>query len=81
MITHDFYGHSDAAKDINIVFPLERLKEFEDDGFIGRVAKRHYSFMGHIDGLYIHELINKHAKNLAARLKADKIDVVLLTPG
>jgi D-proline reductase (dithiol) PrdB len=81
MITHDYYGHSDAVKDVNIVLPLERLKEFEDEGFIGRVAERHYSFMGHIDGPYIPELINKHAKELARRLKADSVDVVLLTPG
>jgi D-proline reductase (dithiol) PrdB len=29
MITHDYYDHKDADKDINIVFPIERLREFE----------------------------------------------------
>ena len=34
MITHDYYDHRDADKDINIVFPIERLRELESDGFI-----------------------------------------------
>lgn len=25
-ITHDYYDHTDAEKDINIVFPIDRLK-------------------------------------------------------
>lgn len=81
MITHDYYDHSDAEKDINIVFPVERLKEFESEGIIGRVADTHYSFMGHIDGRYIDTLINEYAPDVARRLKADNVDVVLLTPG
>ncbi len=80
-ITHDYYNHADADNDINIVFPLERLKEFETDAVIGRVANTHYSFMGHIDGSYIYDLINISAKEIATRLKTDGIDVVLLTPG
>ena len=27
MITHDYYDHSDAEKDINIVFTIDRLRE------------------------------------------------------
>jgi D-proline reductase (dithiol) PrdB len=81
MITHDYYDHSDADKDINIVFPLERLKEFEKEGIINEVAKRHYGFMGHIDGHHIHTLVNVQAPEIAKRLKADAVDIVLLTPG
>jgi len=29
MITHDYYDHTDADKDLNIVFPLDRLHEFK----------------------------------------------------
>jgi D-proline reductase (dithiol) PrdB len=81
MITHDYYDHSDADRDINIVFPVERLREFEKEGIIGEVAKRHYGFMGHIDGRHIAPLINKYTPEVARRLKADNVDVVLLTPG
>ncbi len=81
MITHDYYDHCDADKDINIVFPIERLREMELEGVIGKVADTHYGFMGHIDGTHIHTLINKIAPEVAKRLSADDVDVVLLTPG
>ena len=81
MITHDYYDHSDADRDINIVFPIERLKEFAKAGFIGHIADFHYGFMGHITGKHILTLINKSAPEVADRLKKDNVDIVLLTPG
>jgi D-proline reductase (dithiol) PrdB len=81
MITHDYYDHSDADKDINIVFPVERLREFRRWGLIGGVADKHYSFMGHIDGRHIKTLINDNAPEVAKRLKEDDVDIVILTPG
>jgi D-proline reductase (dithiol) PrdB len=81
MITHDYYDHSDADMDMNIVFPQERLKEFELEGIVGRVSDTHYSFMGHIDGRHIDTLVNIQAPEVAKRLKADNVDIVLLTPG
>ncbi len=81
MITHDYYDHSDADRDINIVFPLERLRELEKEGIIGKVADRHYGFMGHILGRHIPTLINRSAPGVARRLKEDRVDVLLLTPG
>ena len=81
MITHDYYDHSDADRDINIVFPVERLKEFEKAGFIGHIADYHYGFMGHITGKHMLTLINKSAPEVADRLKKDNVNIVLLTPG
>jgi D-proline reductase (dithiol) PrdB len=81
MITHDYYDHSDADKDINIVFPVERLKGFSQEGLIGPIADLHYGFMGHITGRHLPTLINRTAPEVAARLKKDNVDVVLLTPG
>ncbi|MBW2091153.1 MAG: hypothetical protein JRI34_03390 [Deltaproteobacteria bacterium] len=81
MITHDYYDHSDADKDINIVFPIERLWELEDEGLIGEAAKTHYSFMGHITGPHIQTLIHRTAPEAARRLENDKADLVILTPG
>lgn len=81
MITHDYYDHKDADCDINIVFPVERLREFEHEGLIGRLADRHYSFMGHITGLHIPTLINQTAPQVAGMLRKDNVDAVLLTPG
>lgn len=81
MITHDYYDHSDADKDINIVFPIERLWELESERAIENIADTHFSFMGHIDGPHIHTLINKSAPEVARKLQSDEVDVVLLTPG
>ncbi len=81
MITHDYYDHADADKDLNIVFPVERLKEFEKEGIIGKLTDRHYGFMGHILRRHIDTLINKTAIEVAESLKADGVDIVLLMPG
>jgi D-proline reductase (dithiol) PrdB len=34
MITHDYYDHTDADTDLNIVFPIDRLREFAREGVI-----------------------------------------------
>lgn len=81
MITHDYYDHADADRDINVVFPVERMREFEKEGIIGQLADIHYGIMGHIDGRHIQRLIHTEAPDIAGRLKADSVDVVLLTPG
>lgn len=80
MITHDYYDHSDAEKDLNIIFPIVRLKEMHTEGLIGELADQHYSLMGHIDGHHIVSLVEVSAKQIIEKLHLDAIDVVLLTP-
>ena len=80
-ITHDYYDHRNADKDLNIVLPLDRLKEMCAAGVIGAVADKHYSFMGHIDGRHIATLIQNQGPAAAAMLAADGVDAVVLTPG
>ena len=36
-LRYNYYDHRDAVKDINCVFPLERLRDLEKEGVIGRV--------------------------------------------
>ncbi len=79
-ITHDYYDHSDAEKDLNIIFPIDRLDELQQEGVVGQVSDKHYSFMGHIDGRHIATLIGKSAKQVVEKLRQDAVDVVLLTP-
>lgn len=43
-ISHRAYDRTDALRDVNLVFPLQRLRELEAEGVIGRVADRHYGF-------------------------------------
>ena len=81
MITHDYYDHSDADRDINIVFPLDRIREMASEGKVGGLSERHYSFMGHIDGPYISTLVEETGPRVAEAILEDGVDVVLLTPG
>lgn len=79
-ITHDYYDHKDARQDLNVVFPIARLKEMNAAGCIGTVAAQHISFMGHIDGPHVRTLIHETAPKAADLLKKEKVDAVLLTP-
>jgi D-proline reductase (dithiol) PrdB len=42
------FDRTAAAADINVAFPLERLRACADAGDVGEVAPRHLSFMGSI---------------------------------
>ncbi len=80
-ITHDYYDHSDADRDINIVFPIERLREFQAEGLVGEVSGLHLGFMGHITGPHEDTLVGTTAPEAARALKQAGVDAVLLTPG
>jgi D-proline reductase (dithiol) PrdB len=80
VITHDYYDHTDADLDINIVFPVERLREFEKAGIIGSFSDTHYGFMGHVLGRHIDTIVKVKAPEVAERLKSDGVDAVLITP-
>jgi D-proline reductase (dithiol) PrdB len=81
MITHDYYDHRDADKDINVVFPVERLRELEKEGLVGEVSPLNIGFMGHVTGPHIKALIRETAPEAARLLRDEGVDAVLLTPG
>jgi D-proline reductase (dithiol) PrdB len=80
-ITHDYYDHTDADRDVNIVFPLDRLRELVANGVVGAAAKNHYGFMGHIEKEQIEKLVRQSAPQVASLLKEDGVDAILITPG
>ncbi len=76
--THFAYDLTDARSDPNVVFPLDRLREFVDDGTIGSLAPRAYTFMG---GIYSSRKVRDViAPALKERMREDEVDVVLLVP-
>jgi len=79
-ITHRYYDHRAADQDINVVLPLERLRELVDESRVGAVAPRAFSFMGHIDGRHLATLIEQTAPMVAERLRADRAEAVFVTP-
>jgi D-proline reductase (dithiol) PrdB len=65
-------------RDVNVVFPVDRLAELVADGRIGRVGPRHYSVMGALHD--VSAVRDETAPELALRLLDDGVDLVLLTP-
>src|ERR671930_101250 len=47
MVTHHHYDHADADRDINVVFPLDPLRELQAEGFIAELAREHVGYMGY----------------------------------
>lgn len=75
-ISHRAYDRTDALRDINLVFPLERLRELEAEGVIGRVADEHFGFglSGSAKALIA------PGRQVARRLAHAHVDLVLLVP-
>jgi D-proline reductase (dithiol) PrdB len=71
------FDRSGFQADLNVVFPIDRLAELAQEGFIGSVAQYHYSFMG---ATWPPTRFEAAAKELAGLLKKDRVDAVLLTP-
>ncbi len=74
----DAFDVRGVASDKNLALPLDRLKALAEDGVIGSVAPRHFSFMGSISAPG--RLINGTAPEVARMLVEDEDDAVLLTP-
>jgi D-proline reductase (dithiol) PrdB len=75
---HFAYDQTDARNDPNCVFPLDRLRELVDEGFIGGLCDEAYGFMG---GIYsIRRMETETAVLLEERCRAQEPDLVLLVP-
>lgn len=77
-ISHNNYDNTDALKDPNCVFPLERFRDLEAEGAIGRLAHEAYTFMGRI--FKRSALVNEMAPAILERLRAQAVDAVFLVP-
>lgn len=75
-ITHEHYDRRDAARDVNLVFPLQRLLELEGEGVVGRVADTHYGFGFTDDPL---DLLAP-GREVGMLLAQAGVDLALLTP-
>lgn len=79
-ITHKYYNHSDADRDLNVVFPMAHFADLAQHGVIGGLASYHFGFMGHIEGEQATMLNDKTARVVAAELVKDGVDFAFLTP-
>ncbi len=71
------FDRTGFQQDVNVVFPIDRLRELQRAGEIGSLADYHYSLMG--AAWEPHE-IEGTARVLAGLLKQDRVDAVLLVP-
>ena len=70
------FDRTGFQQDINIAFPLDRLKEMAAEGTISGVADFHYTVYGGTPP----EKLEPAAQDIAGLLKRDAVDVVLLVP-
>jgi D-proline reductase (dithiol) PrdB len=71
------FDRTGFREDVNLVYPIDRLKEMAEKGEIGSVASYHYSFMG---AGWQPEMIEEPARQLAGLLKEDGVNGVVLSP-
>ena len=74
----DAFDQSGIEADKNLALPLDRLHDLVHERVIGSVAPRHFTFMGSITAPG--RLIAETAPEVAAMLREDRVDAVLLTP-
>ncbi len=80
MVTHHHYDHSDADRDINVIFPIDPLRELAQEGFIGAVAREHIGYMGYT--MQLKQMYELTAPQIAEEIdKKSRADIVILTGG
>lgn len=79
MVSHGGYDNSDVNKDVNCMFPLDRIRELAEEGFIGGVAPIHFGFMG--GGGNQQVFTEQTGPEIARQLKEEGVDAVLMTAG
>jgi D-proline reductase (dithiol) PrdB len=77
-IYHLHIQHSFAEQDLNCIFPLQRLAELQASGEIGRLAPRHYAYMGYTCDVSL--LLKDSLPGIISGLLEDAVDIALLVP-
>ena len=67
-----------AKRDLNVIFPIERLQELASEKVIGELAPNFFSFIGY--NMDAERLERTLAETIADAVEAEKPDVCLLAP-
>ena len=71
------FDRSGFQRDVNVVFPIDRLRELQSEGVVSSLASFHYAF----NGAYMEpDAYRPNADEVAGLLKNDAVDTVLLVP-
>ena len=79
MVSHGGYDNGDVNKDINCMFPIDRMRELVDEGFIKEVSPIMISTMG--GGGNQQAFSEVTGPKVAEILKSENTDAVVLTAG
>ena len=72
------FDHTGIRQDPNLAFPVDRLQEMADAGFIGSLNHRYFSLMGSVTKPV--QLIKYTLPQLVPKLVKDQADIALLIP-
>lgn len=70
------FDRTGFQRDINVAYPIDRLRELVAEGRIKSLADTHYSVMGSTDPA----IMTATADSIVARLAKESVDAVLLCP-
>lgn len=72
------YPTNGAHRDLNVIFPIERLRELVAERFIGGLTENFFTFIGY--NMDAERLERTLAEDIANAVEAERPDVVLLAP-
>jgi len=70
------FDRSGWQRDVNVVYPIDRLRDLVADGTIAGIAPTNYTVMGSTDPAAMDEAVDQ----IAGQLRQERIDSVLLSP-
>jgi len=77
-VSHLHINTTHIKQDINVMLPLTRFQEFEQQGLIGKLAPTCYSYYGfQLDPT---ALLDETVPKVADRMRHENVEAVLLTP-
>ena len=72
------FDHTGIYRDLNVTFPLDRMRELVARGTVGALAPNAYSFMGALRD--VSRIVDETGPQVAKQLRDDGAEVVFLTP-
>jgi D-proline reductase (dithiol) PrdB len=77
-VNHLHINASYIKQDINVILPLQRMAELEQENLIGRLAPTAYSFYGF--QWQNTDFLNEAIAPISKKMKTEGVEAVLLTP-
>lgn len=72
------YPTAGAARDLNVIFPIERLRELAAEGVIGGLTEHFYTFIGY--NMDAERLERTLAEDIAIAVSEEGADIALAAP-